>query len=124
MAGHELYPKGGLSPPADTSSGGAWRACLEPVPTNHPGAQAKRLVMRQSDRLRPGDLVEVKTPDDILKTLDGEGSLDCLPFMPEMIECCGRRFRVSNRAVKVCFTGKNSSPRRFREDDVVLLDEL
>jgi hypothetical protein len=83
-----------------------------------------RLVKRQNDRLRPGDLVEVKTPGEILTTLDADGSLDSLPFMPEMIEHCGRRFRVSNRAVKVCFTGKGSSPRRFRNYNVVLLEDL
>ena len=78
----------------------------------------------QRERLRPGDLVEVKTPDEILATLDAEGAVDSLPFMPEMVEFCGRRFRVSNRAVNVCFTGKHSSPRSFRNNDVVLLEEL
>jgi hypothetical protein len=34
---------------------------------------------------RPGDLVEVKTPDEILATLDADGTLDRLPFMPEMV---------------------------------------
>jgi hypothetical protein len=75
-------------------------------------------------RLRPGDLVEVRTPDEILRTLDVEGALDRLPFMPEMIEFCGRRFRVAQRVVKTCFTGPRSSPRRFRGADVVLLDDL
>lgn len=79
---------------------------------------------QQKGRLRPGDLVEVNVPDEILKTLDTEGSVDSLPFMPEMIEFCGRRFRVSNRALKVCFTGKNSRPRSFRSNDVVLLEGL
>ena len=75
-------------------------------------------------RLRPGDLVEVKAPDEILQTLDAEGTSDHLPFMPEMIESCGRRFRVSRRALKTCFTGPNSAPRGFRTNDVVLLDGL
>ena len=78
----------------------------------------------QDERLRPGDLAEVRTPDEILKTLDAEGAVDSLPFMPEMVELCGRRFRVSSRAVNVCFTGKHSSPRRFRNNDVVLLEDL
>jgi hypothetical protein len=75
-------------------------------------------------RLYPGDFVEVKTPDEILQTLDAEGTLDQLPFMPEMIEFCGRRFHVSRRVVKTCYTGPNSRPRRFRGHDVVLLDDL
>ncbi|PYT91924.1 MAG: hypothetical protein DMG36_16745, partial [Acidobacteria bacterium] len=56
-------------------------------------------------RLRPGDLVEVKSPEEILQTLDNEGTLDRLPFMPEMIEFCGRRFQVSKRVVKTCTSG-------------------
>jgi hypothetical protein len=75
-------------------------------------------------RLYTGDLVEVKTPDEILKTLDADGTLDHLPFMPEMVEFCGKRFHVSKRVVKTCFTGPNSSPRSFRGRDVVLLDDL
>jgi hypothetical protein len=63
----------------------------------------------------------VKTPDEIARTLDAEGALGNLPFMPEMLEFCGRRFRVSSRALTVCFSGPG--PRRgFTADDVVTLD--
>lgn len=68
-----------------------------------------------------GDLVEVKAPDEILQTLDTNGALDHLPFMPEMMEFCGRRFRVSRRALPICFSGPGS-PGGFRADDVVTLD--
>ena len=40
---------------------------------------------------RPGDLVEVKSADEILATLDADGTLDHLPFMPEMVEFCGAK---------------------------------
>ena len=75
-------------------------------------------------RLRPGDLVEVKAPDEILQTLDADGALDHLPFMPEMVELCGKRFPVSRRVMKTCYTGLNlyDTMRRFRSDDVVTLD--
>jgi hypothetical protein len=76
---------------------------------------------QRSARLCPGDLVEVKAPDEIFPTLDAEGALDHLPFMPEMLEFCGRRFRVSKRALTVCFSGPGFS-RAFRSDDVVTLD--
>lgn len=52
--------------------------------------------------LKPGDWVEVKTPQDIAETLDAEGTLDWLSFMPEMVEFCGRRFRVLRQAFKTC----------------------
>jgi hypothetical protein len=73
-------------------------------------------------KVHPGDLVEIKSPDEILQTLDDEGTFDRLPFMPEMIPFCGERFRVSRRAVKTCWYGHGSGMRRFREEDVVLLD--
>ena len=77
-------------------------------------------------RLRPGDVVEVKSPEEILLTLDADGTLDRLPFMPEMMEFCGRRFPVSKRVVKTCTSGTKagSSMRVFRTDDVFLLDGL
>ena len=52
--------------------------------------------------LRVGDIVEVRSQDEILRTLDSKGTLDSLPFMPEMLQFCGRRFRVHKRADKAC----------------------
>ena len=74
--------------------------------------------------LRPGDCVEVLSPAEILQTLDDEGTLDKLPFMPEMLEFCGRRFRVSKRVVKTCYYGTSSGMRKFPAEDVVLLEGL
>jgi hypothetical protein len=54
--------------------------------------------------LSPGDRVEVRSKEEILKTLDKNGNLDGLPFMPEMFEYCGRRLRVFKRAHKTCDT--------------------
>jgi hypothetical protein len=51
-----------------------------------------------------GDWVEVKSKEEILKTLDEQGQLDGMPFMPEMFAFCGRRFRVHKRAHKTCDT--------------------
>lgn len=54
--------------------------------------------------LRVGELVEVRSREEILQTLDEHGTLDSLPFMPEMLKFCGRRFRVYRRADKACDT--------------------
>ena len=75
---------------------------------------------RPTTKLYHGDLVEVKAPQEILQTLDADGAMDHLPFMPEMMQLCGRRFRVSRRVFPVCVTA--SSPRTFRGDDIVTLD--
>jgi hypothetical protein len=53
-------------------------------------------------RLRAGELVQVRTKEEILTTLDASGRLDELPFMPEMLQYCGMTMRVSKRAHKTC----------------------
>lgn len=59
--------------------------------------------MKSSGSLfRRGDLVEVRSVAEIMQTLDADGTLDGLPFMPEMVRFAGRRFRVSRRAEKTC----------------------
>src|SRR5215813_5379554 len=78
--------------------------------------------MESNHKLRPGDLVEVRSAAEILQMLDQNGTLDRLPFMPEMIRFCGQRFRVSLRAVKTCWYGHGSGMRRFPAEDVVLLE--
>ena len=73
--------------------------------------------------LRAGDVVEVRSEEEILRTLDSSGMLDSLPFMPEMRQFCGKQFRVMKRADKVCDSvdwGK--AQRRMR--DAVHLEEL
>jgi hypothetical protein len=73
--------------------------------------------------LRRGDLVEVRSAAEILGTLDEQGALDSMPFMPEMVQYCGRRFRVDRRAEKVCDT-INSTLQSRNLPNTVLLDEL
>lgn len=60
--------------------------------------------MRPSRFLR-GQLVEVKSEAEIRATLDTDGCLDGLPFMPEMARYCGRRLRIFRRADKTCVEG-------------------
>ncbi len=51
-----------------------------------------------------GDWVEVRSKEEILKTLDKSGQLEGMPFMPQMFQYCGQRFRVYKRAHKTCDT--------------------
>lgn len=62
----------------------------------------QRLQMAWNPGLRAGDWVEVKSKEEILASLDHNGNLDGMPFMPEMLKYCGRRFRVYKRAHKTC----------------------
>lgn len=63
--------------------------------------------------LKVGELVEVRSKEEILATLDGDACLNGLPFMPEMLRYCGRRFRVYKRAHKTCDTVFPSRSRRM-----------
>jgi hypothetical protein len=63
--------------------------------------------------LRPGELVEVRNEAEILATLDAAGTLDALPFMPEMLEFCGKKFIVYKRSDKTCDTIDNTGGRRM-----------
>jgi len=78
-------------------------------------------------RLKAGDLVVVRSPEEIIKTLNADGTLDSLPFMPEMIEFCGKRFTVLNRVVQSTIDSAflthhtESFVREFHNNDVVTL---
>ena len=64
-------------------------------------------------RLSAGDWVEVRPRAEILATLDADGCLDNLPFMPEMFGFCGQRLRVWKRAHKTCDTVNRTGGRRM-----------
>ena len=48
--------------------------------------------------------VEVRSKEEILRTLDKNGRLEGMPFMPQMFEHCGKRLQVYKRAHKTCDT--------------------
>jgi len=67
-----------------------------------------------TDRLRVDDCVEIKSREEILASLDANGCLDGLPFMPEMLRFCGTRLRVSAVAHKTCDTVWQTGGRRIK----------
>jgi hypothetical protein len=52
-----------------------------------------------------GQTVWIRSLEEILGTLDADGKLDGLPFMPEMTRYCGRSFRISCLPIKTCVEG-------------------
>lgn len=52
--------------------------------------------------LRVGDIVEIKPFAEIVATLDENGLIDGMPFMPEMAKYCGQRATVGKSAHKTC----------------------
>jgi hypothetical protein len=69
--------------------------------------------MTTESGLRRGERVEVRSREEVLRTLDRNGQLKGLPFMPEMFEACGQRFRVFKRAHKTCDPPNGLQGRRM-----------
>jgi hypothetical protein len=59
-------------------------------------------------KFRAGDLVEVLTESEILQTLDEHGRFDGMILMPEMLQFCGQKLRVSAVAHKTCDTNRET----------------
>lgn len=78
--------------------------------------------LHPSDRLRPGDRVALRPPEEILATLDAHGALEGVPFMAEMVQFFGKAFTVSKRVEKICDTICPISSRRMQ--GCVYLDGL
>lgn len=71
---------------------------------------------------KAGDVVEVRSREEILATLDAAGCLERMPFMPEMLRYCGKQFRVSAVAHKTCDTAYKTWGRSLNA--AVHLEEL
>lgn len=80
--------------------------------------------LRNTGPLRPGEIVEVRPSAEILATLDENGSLDGMPFMPEMLEHVGRHFTVARRVEKICNNVDSVSSPGRRVRSAVHLDDL
>lgn len=74
-------------------------------------------------RFRTSDLVEIRSKEEILASLDQHGRLDGMPFMPEMLQFCGQRVRVRAVAHKTCDTARQTYKGR-RLQAAVHLDDL
>jgi hypothetical protein len=77
-------------------------------------------------RWAQGVVVEVRPAAEILASLDEQGTLDGIPFMPEMLRFCGQRFVVSRRLNKTCSEDPPDGHRmrHFPSGDIVYLDAL
>jgi hypothetical protein len=69
----------------------------------------KRLVEKCQNRriptLKTGEIVQVRSENEILATLDRRGALEGLSFSEEMRKYCGKRFRVLKQVNKIIVEG-------------------
>jgi len=116
---------GRMNPPLlpDAAAGAVLRAVARARAASHrradhgrsPRVQTAQTPDRPLPALRVGEVVEVRSPEEILATLDENGELDGLPFMPEMLVWCGRRLRVDKLALKTCDTIDWTGMYRMRD---------
>lgn len=66
--------------------------------------------------------MQLRSPAEILATLDADGCTDGLPFMPEMLAFFGRPARVTARVERACDTLTWTGVRRLK--NTVVLDDL
>jgi hypothetical protein len=69
--------------------------------------------------LKPGELVRVKSLDQIKQTLDRTGKNNNLLFAPTMMSFCGQVMRVQNRVENIIL---EATPKQRRIKDTVLLE--
>lgn len=69
-------------------------------------------------RLRSQDRVRLRSLEQIVATLDGEGRTDGLPFMRELLDLQGRTLIVDSRADKTCDTVNGVGCTRQMTDTV------
>ena len=68
--------------------------------------------------LVPGDWVEIRPRAAVAETLGQDGTLDALPFLPEMVRYCGARLPVRARAGAACVEASNRGERGRRAQRV------
>ena len=61
--------------------------------------------------LKAGEWVEVRSRPEILSTLDKNGRMEELPFMPQMLEFCGQKLQVHKHVHKLCGVDRPAGSR-------------
>jgi hypothetical protein len=78
-------------------------------------AARTEIKMMNTMKLHAGQWVEVRSKEEILRTLDKKGQLEGMPFMPQMFQYCGQRLRVYKRAHKTCDTVNDYKGRKVNQ---------
>ena len=94
------------------------RIAAAPAPTGFSipaGKQATTMNTSEIAKMRPGlkagEWVIVRSKEEILATLDARSRMEGMPFQPEMLAYCGKRYRVGKVAHKTCDTVNKTGSR-------------
>ena len=111
--GHPVAP-----PPLQHRSRNQSRSCAVSVARRSlgvPRSGRESMSNPEKQMRRVGDWVEVRPLTEIMATLDANGRLDGMPFMPEMVRYCGQRFQIVKSAHKTCDPTGQGNLRRLSD---------
>jgi hypothetical protein len=89
---------------------------LRLLPLQGRGTQS---ALKEPGNLKPGDLVQVRSPIEIAATLDKDGLNRGLNFDREMLPYCGQTFRVKDRVQRI-IDDKTGRMLKIAKDCVIL----
>lgn len=95
------------------------RSPPDPLADRPPASTPAAAEISEALNLQPGELVEVRSKEEILSTLDVNGLNKGLLLMPEMLRYCGMQFKVYKRVER--FVLEHTGEFR-RMKNTVLLD--
>jgi len=73
-------------------------------------------------KLRPGEVIEVRSYEEIAATLGNDGTMEGLPFQAEMMKYCGQTRRVLRSVKKLKIENSNTGLRGI--NNCYILDEV
>jgi hypothetical protein len=88
----------------------------------HPGRVTGKTPTRRLD-LQPGELVRVRSHEEILETVDAGWRNRGLGFAPEMVGYCGGTYRVRSRVKKIINEGTGKM-MHFKNECIILDDVI
>ncbi len=77
-----------------------------------------QVTWKESIGLQPGDLVEVRSAEEMLATLDSSGRLKGMALMPQMLGYAGQRFKVYKKMERILI--ENTGEIRRLKNTVLL----
>jgi hypothetical protein len=94
---------------------------IVPASTAEPAEHYAFAEHRIRKRFEQGEEVDVLPWQKLIRTLDMNGTLGSLPFMPEMLPYCGKRLKITKRLERTC---EEIERGMRRISNVVFLDDL
>jgi hypothetical protein len=86
----------------------------------HTDSKPEKTTERASSRIKPGDMIRVRSLEEIRSTLDSDGKYNGgILFIDEMAQHCGNKYRVLKRVRKIF---DSDVWRMKKSEEIVILE--